>query len=257
MAKRNAPEAERGIALAALGRHEDRPRRDLIPVGHRPLPGSADIDDHLGRHPRVRQARAALEQSAVKVFREPHRAVDAIAQHRGPEPQPVATPRDDELLGRSGSFGEDKTRKAARAALPAFEGAARALQAATAAALADLKAQADRQAQRDPIAVPAPSAELTAALAARTPREIAADPTLMAEVHTIQAAVYERFGRPGAATLAKGDPVAAAELLPDPQALDEVRAVLQPLRDSVLAEQELAQARTQQRNVSRAGPALG
>ena len=215
------------------------------------------IEAHLGRNSHVRHARSELEQAAAKVFRQPDRAVNAVAQHRGPDHHLPEPPRDDELHGRRTRMGEDKARKAARAALPAFEGAARALQAATAAALAELKAQADRQAQRDQIAVPAPSAELTAALTARTPREIAADPILMAEVHTIQAAVYERFGRPGAATLAKGDPVAAAELLPDPRALDEVRAVLQPLRDSVLAEQELAQARTQQHNLSQEGPSIG
>lgn len=233
--------------------------RALIPPRRQaslPTLQPAAIEAHLGRSSHVRHARSELEQAAARVFRDPHRAVSAVAQHRGPEPQPVATPRDDELLGGRGTFGEDKARKAARAALPAFKGAARALQVATAAALAELKAQAERQAQRDRIAVPAPSAALAAALASRSPREIAADPTLMAEVHTIQAAVYERFGRPGAATLAKGSP-AAAELLPDPRALDEIRAVLQPLRDSVLAEQELAHARTQQRNLSQDGPGLG
>ncbi|MET0529911.1 MAG: Fic family protein [Microvirga sp.] len=234
--------------------------RALIPPKRQvdlPLLSPEAIEAHLGRHSQVRHARANLEAAAEKVFREPYRAVHAVARHRGPKPQPPAPPRDEDLRGRRTTFGEDKDRKVARAAVPAFDASARALQVAIAAALVELKAEAEQRVERDRIPVPAPSAGLSEALAQRAPKEIAADPVLMDEVKTIQTALYERYGRPEAAILASGNPEEAAKLLPEGMALDEVRAVLKPLRETVLAEQELAHTRSQKQSLTQEGPQIG
>ncbi|MET0529910.1 MAG: hypothetical protein ABW003_16520 [Microvirga sp.] len=185
----------------------------------------------------------ALEAAAARVFREPHRVVEAIMRHRSPTPQPIAQPLDRDLVGRRTHIGDDRDRKLAFDGLPAFYGAARVLQVTIAAALANLREQAEQQAQYDSIPVPVPSVALANALATWPPREVAKHRALMREVRAIQDALEHRYGRSNATILAVGSRRDAAKLLPEHLDLDELRLVLLPLHNAVLCKQELAHER--------------
>lgn len=126
------------------------------------------------------------------------------------------------------------------------------------AALTPLGFNANQQERRAAaIAIPAPSQALADALATRPPQDIAQDSVLAAEARTIQDALYQRFGRPGAALLTNGAPDTALKLLPPGQDLESVRNVLQPLRATILAQQDLAMAQERKHSLSQEGPSLG
>lgn len=125
------------------------------------------------------------------------------------------------------------------------------------AALTPLALDATQERRAAAIAIPAPSQALIDALAARPPQDIAQDSVLASEARTIQDALYQRFGRPGAALLANGAADAALKLLPPGQDLESVRSVLQPLRATVLAQQDLALSQERKHSLSQEGPSLG
>ena len=79
----------------------------------------------------------------------------------------------------------------------------------------------------------------------------------MDEVRTIQTALYERFGRPGAAVLIAGDPDDAGRLLPKGQDLEAIRAVLQPIQTTWLAARTAELAQTRNQALTHEGPSLG
>ncbi len=116
------------------------------------------------------------------------------------------------------------------------------------AVIVPIAGQSWEEEKRNRIEIPAPSQALAEALSQNKPKEIATDPSLMAEVHTIQEALMARYGRPGAALLANGNPEKAAELLPQGEDLERIRAVLKPVQTAALSEQvaTLSQARKQE-----------
>ncbi len=119
-----------------------------------------------------------------------------------------------------------------------------------------LAGQRPNDAVRNSIEIPGPSPELANALMTRSAREIVADPALAAEVRQIDKALIGRFGREGSVALIQGSPDQARSLLPTGQDLDEVRAVLKPLMQAVVAD-DRQQKLSQQQTLGRDEPQLG
>ncbi|WP_430912228.1 Fic/DOC family protein [Methylobacterium sp. sgz302541] len=120
-----------------------------------------------------------------------------------------------------------------------------------------LAGQTPEDAVRNRIEIPGPSEALSEALRTRTPKEIAAEPQLAAEVRRIDRNLIDRFGRQGSVLLVQGGAGEATNLLPPGQDLDELRAVLQPLFKAVIADDRLQTALAQQQTLGRDEPQLG
>jgi len=120
-----------------------------------------------------------------------------------------------------------------------------------------LAGQGPEDAARNRIEIPGPSDNLAEALQTRAPREIAAEPQLVAEVRRIDQSLIERFGHQGSALLVEGSVGEARSLLPPNQDLAEIRAVLQPLFKAVVADDRLQMALAQQETLGRDEPQLG
>ncbi|WP_264051535.1 Fic/DOC family protein [Methylobacterium flocculans] len=120
-----------------------------------------------------------------------------------------------------------------------------------------LAGQGPEDAARNRIEIPGPSEALAEALQTRAPREIAAEPRLVAEVRRIDQSLIERFGHQGSALLVEGSAGEARTLLPPNQNLEEIRAVLKPLFKAVVADDRLQTALAQQQTLGRDEPQLG
>lgn len=120
-----------------------------------------------------------------------------------------------------------------------------------------LAGQGPEDAVRNRIEIPGPSEALAEALQTRAPREIAAEPGLVAEVRRIDQSLIERFGHQGSALLVEGSAGEARNLLPPNQDLEEIRAVLKPLFKAVVADDRLQTALAQQHTLGRDEPQLG
>ncbi|KMO22437.1 Fic/DOC family protein [Methylobacterium indicum] len=119
-----------------------------------------------------------------------------------------------------------------------------------------LAGQRPEDAVRNRIEIPGPSPALADALQTRTAREIVADPGLAAEARQIDKSLIERFGREGSAILVQGNDAEAKSLLPKGQDLEEIRAVLKPLMDVLVAD-DRQQTVAQQKTLGQEEPQLG
>jgi cell filamentation protein len=119
-----------------------------------------------------------------------------------------------------------------------------------------LTGQRPEDVARNRIEIPGPSPALADALKTRTAREIVADPSLAAEVRQIDKSLIERFGREGSAILVQGSDTEAKSLLPKGQDLEQIRAVLKPMMDVLVAD-DRQQTLAQQKTLGQEEPQLG
>lgn len=119
-----------------------------------------------------------------------------------------------------------------------------------------LSGQRPEDVTRNRIEIPGPSPALADALKTRTAREIVADPSLAAEVRQIDKSLIERFGREGSAILVQGNDTEAKSLLPKGQDLEQIRAVLKPMMDVLVAD-DRQQTLAQQKTLGQEEPQLG
>lgn len=119
-----------------------------------------------------------------------------------------------------------------------------------------LSGQRPEDVTRNRIEIPGPSPALAEALKTRPAREIVADPGLAAEVRQIDKSLIERFGREGSAILVQGSDTEAKSLLPKGQDLEQIRAVLKPMMDVLVAD-DRQQTLAQQKTLGQEEPQLG
>ncbi|KMO21348.1 Fic/DOC family protein [Methylobacterium platani] len=119
-----------------------------------------------------------------------------------------------------------------------------------------LSGQRPEDVTRNRIEIPGPSPALAEALKNRPAREIVADPGLAAEVRQIDKSLIERFGREGSAILVQGSDTEAKSLLPKGQDLEQIRAVLKPMMDVLVAD-DRQQTLAQQKTLGQEEPQLG
>ena len=119
-----------------------------------------------------------------------------------------------------------------------------------------LSGQRPEDVTRNRIEIPGPSPALAEALKTRPAREIVADPGLAAEVRQIDKSLIERFGREGSVILVQGSDTEAKSLLPKGQDLEQIRAVLKPMMDVLVAD-DRQQTLAQQKTLGQEEPQLG